>query len=102
MPAAIWFFAQGIATLDDKTGDDSVKSRAIIKPHFGKLEEIIQMTRSVFGIKANFDLAEFGRDGDPRVDFLEFHSHGCKSIKGAGREAMDRWRLPLALYLDRS
>jgi hypothetical protein len=87
VPAAIRLFAQGVATLNDETGDDAVKGRAVIKSHLGQLEEIIQVTGSVFWVKANLDLAEFGRDGDTRVDFLEFHRHGGQCIKGVPSEA---------------
>jgi hypothetical protein len=69
--------------LNDETGDDAVKGRAVIKPHFGKLEEIIQVARSVFRVETNLDLTEFGRDGHARVDFLEFHRHGGHCIKAA-------------------
>lgn len=76
MPSSIRFFAQRIATLNDETRDDAVKGRAVIKPHLGEFEEIIQVARGVFGIKSNLDVAELGRDGDTRIDFLEFHRHG--------------------------
>ena len=70
------FFAQRITALNDKTWDDTVKGRAIVELHLDEVDEVLDVTRCGFGIEANLDLAELGRDRHTRVDFLEFHRHG--------------------------
>src|SRR5574341_617592 len=82
MPTTVWFLAQRVAALNDEAGYDAVKGRTVIKSHLGELEEVINMARGVFRVKANLDLAELSGDRDTRVDFLEFHRHGDKCTKG--------------------
>jgi hypothetical protein len=72
---AVGILAQWVAPLNDESWNDTVKSGAIIEPHFDKIDEVFDVTRSVVRIKTNLDLAELRCDGNARIDFLKLDSH---------------------------
>ena len=55
-------FAQWVATLDQKTRDNPMKCRVIIKFQPDEIEEAFHMSGRVVRKKSDFYIPEFGRD----------------------------------------
>ena len=67
--------AQGIAALNDESGNDAMEGGSIVKPHLGELEKVLDMTRCIVRVEPNLDLTEWCHNRNARVDFLKLHSH---------------------------
>lgn len=63
--------AERITPLDDKTRNDPVKSRPIVKLHFSQVAEILDVAGSKVREKADFNIPIFGRDNRFWVFFLK-------------------------------
>lgn len=67
--------AEGVAALNEKAGDDTVKSGAVEETHLGKIDEILDVARGIVGIEADLNLAELRDDRRARILLLKLHSH---------------------------
>ena len=60
MEFTVRVFAHGVATLDEKPGDDSMECRTIEEFQPDEIEEVFHVSRSVVRIKTDFNIPVLG------------------------------------------
>ncbi len=82
MKTPVGIFAEGVAALNEKAWDDSMKRRPVKKIQFGQVEKILDVARGVIGEKPNFNVPQFGGNNRFGIFFLELERRRVSHSEG--------------------